>query len=295
MTIGPRRQQAEAQLRELIRLERIGVRAANLVLADIRRAAVNAFKIGDPPQAVIAPRLHLLGPVMVDALTTSELRGILRAFTNFDAARKHKPKRMSAYSEMLDYLKDRIGMTDAAIDVMRRKYSNVAATMIQDASAEIERSLQRTLLNIRSENLIFTEGLKRFEQALARQSMVMPNANVIETVFRTQTAIGYAVGRANANAMPEIDEILWGYEYVTVGDDRVRPEHAALEGLTMPKDDPRWQYLTPPISWNCRCALLEIYFEGQRVDIPDQVEVDGELVTAGGDHWDISPAILLAD
>ena len=44
-------------------------------------------------------------------------------------------------------------------------------------------------------------------------------------------------------------------EYTTVGDERVRPEHAILDGLTYPKNHRIWQKLTPPLDYNCRCGL----------------------------------------
>lgn len=43
--------------------------------------------------------------------------------------------------------------------------------------------------------------------------------------------------------------------YMTQGDDRVRPWHAALEGFTARRDEfPSW--MIPPIEWGCRCFLL---------------------------------------
>lgn len=45
--------------------------------------------------------------------------------------------------------------------------------------------------------------------------------------------------------------------YMTQGDDRVRPWHAALEGFTARRDDfPSW--MIPPIEWGCRCYLIDM-------------------------------------
>jgi hypothetical protein len=46
-------------------------------------------------------------------------------------------------------------------------------------------------------------------------------------------------------------------EYVTVGDGRVRPEHAMLDRIKRPVDDKFWNYAYPPNSWNCRCTVLQ--------------------------------------
>ena len=41
--------------------------------------------------------------------------------------------------------------------------------------------------------------------------------------------------------------------YITMEDDRVRPEHQALDGITLPLSDPFWNKYYPPNGWNCRC------------------------------------------
>lgn len=43
-------------------------------------------------------------------------------------------------------------------------------------------------------------------------------------------------------------------EYVTMKDDRVRPEHEALDGIILPIDDPFWDYYYTPNGYRCRCT-----------------------------------------
>ncbi|MFT3750953.1 MAG: PBECR2 nuclease fold domain-containing protein [Agriterribacter sp.] len=45
-------------------------------------------------------------------------------------------------------------------------------------------------------------------------------------------------------------------EYSTAHDDKVRPEHAKLDGLTLSKDSPVWKRLWPPLDWGCRCHVV---------------------------------------
>ena len=40
-------------------------------------------------------------------------------------------------------------------------------------------------------------------------------------------------------------------QYRTQKDDKVRPEHAALDGVTLPMSDPFWESYYPPNGWNC--------------------------------------------
>ena len=47
-------------------------------------------------------------------------------------------------------------------------------------------------------------------------------------------------------------------QYRTAGDDRVREEHAALDGITLPPSDPFWDRYLPPNGWNCRCTAVQV-------------------------------------
>ena len=50
----------------------------------------------------------------------------------------------------------------------------------------------------------------------------------------------------------------YNLQYRTVGDDHVRPEHAALNGTTLPFSDPFWDSYYPPNGWNCRCTVVQV-------------------------------------
>ena len=46
-------------------------------------------------------------------------------------------------------------------------------------------------------------------------------------------------------------------EYVTISDDRTRPDHAALDGLRRPVKDPIWSKIHPQNGWRCRCTVIQ--------------------------------------
>ena len=46
-------------------------------------------------------------------------------------------------------------------------------------------------------------------------------------------------------------------EYVTVGDERVRPSHVDLDGLKAAVDDPIWDRIMPQNGWRCRCTVIQ--------------------------------------
>lgn len=47
-------------------------------------------------------------------------------------------------------------------------------------------------------------------------------------------------------------------QYRTQHDDKVRPEHAALDRITLPMSDPFWESYYPPNGWNCRCTVAQV-------------------------------------
>lgn len=44
-------------------------------------------------------------------------------------------------------------------------------------------------------------------------------------------------------------------QYITVGDGRVRPEHARWNSIILPIDHPFWESHYPPNGWGCRCTV----------------------------------------
>lgn len=50
----------------------------------------------------------------------------------------------------------------------------------------------------------------------------------------------------------------YNLQYRTQKDDKVRPEHAALDGVTLPPSDSFWTEFYPPNGWNCRCTVVQV-------------------------------------
>ena len=54
----------------------------------------------------------------------------------------------------------------------------------------------------------------------------------------------------------EQDGDRYNLQYRTQRDKKVRPEHAALDRVTLPMSDTFWQEYYPPNGWNCRCYVV---------------------------------------
>lgn len=69
-------------------------------------------------------------------------------------------------------------------------------------------------------------------------------------------------------------------QYRTAGDDRVREEHAALDGITLPPSDPFWNSYLPPNGWNCRCTTVQVRKGKYPQSDPEEAAARGAACTA---------------
>ena len=71
----------------------------------------------------------------------------------------------------------------------------------------------------------------------------------------------------------------YNLQYRTAHDDRVRPEHAALDRVTLPITDPFWESYYPPNGWNCRCTVVQVRKSKYPVTPHDEAMALGEEAT----------------
>jgi SPP1 gp7 family putative phage head morphogenesis protein len=116
---------------------------------------------------------------------------------------------------------------------------------------------------------------------------------------------GFQAYQAGTYATGMADDDTTHWQYLTMEDERVRPSHKALDGITLPKDDPFWEKHFPPWDWGCRCLvrgmnedLVDEMREGDEDRAPDDKLVvegpalkrlrDGQLQRGGQTH-DVTP------
>jgi len=167
-----------------------------------------------------------------------------------------KPEfKASVYDDTLQVL---ARLLHADLAQLKQMYGDIAIDAVTSATAVVQSRVQRTIVELITSGAHVAEGVETLTRVV--------NASFpLETIFRTQTQMAYGAGRWQADQHPYIQEMLWGYEYNTVGDDRVRADHAAMDGVKRKKDDPFWEEWWPPNGYNCRCIALPLYVgEGER-------------------------------
>lgn len=166
-----------------------------------------------------------------------------------------------------------------SIDIMADK--NVQS-LIEAHATVLDRNLQRVEMSdimrqrLQRSNYIFS-GIKTFHELNeAFPSLLDENGNrkpferflndvqkINDTYNRGYLRAEYNFVQSSAQMAAKWEQFAedgdrYNLQYRTVGDSKVRPEHAALNGVTLPPSDPFWQTYYPPNGWNCRCTVVQV-------------------------------------
>ena len=97
---------------------------------------------------------------------------------------------------------------------------------------------------------------------------------------KTMMSLGASRWRLCGCNMQRQDGDRYNLQYRTVRDSHVRPEHAALDGVTLPPSDPFWETYYPPNGWNCRCSAIQVRKTKYPETPHDEAMKRGEEATA---------------
>ena len=166
-----------------------------------------------------------------------------------------------------------------SIDIMADK--NVQS-LIEAHTSVLNRNLQRLEMSdlmrqrLTRSNYIFS-GLKTFHELNeAFPSLLDENGNkktferflndvrkIDETYNANYLRAEYNFVQASAEMAAKWEGFMedgdhYYLQYRTQHDDKVRPEHASLDRVTLPPSDSFWESYYPPNGWNCRCTVVQV-------------------------------------
>jgi SPP1 gp7 family putative phage head morphogenesis protein len=207
-------------------------------------------------EAVEKLRVDLL-PEMVDVMLFAYLFGMDERYRLFGIDRS--ATWLSLHTSAIEFLSRRMGLGVDKLDALQSKLEVSGLRVLNDATNYLEKRLQKVVMDSVSRGWTKRRAVEALKETYSSFS-----DGAVEAVFRTQTQLAHSAGRWNAEQDSAIQDILWGYEYVTARDDRVRENHAALHGTKQPKDHPLWDSIYPPNGWNCRCTVIPILRERRK-------------------------------
>ena len=266
-------------------------------LRGLRRRVVGEFRRGGDS---LLPAQELLGlaELLIQQMVRSHLRGLRRSMRAVGlslASDFVSP----AHTEAIEGLRARIKLTDEDVVAIEEIYSPRAVQVATDLSRHLERKLGRAIAVTQELGLHVREGADLMTQAFVLAGLDPLSPNAMEAIFRTNSQLAYSAGAWQADQHPAAQEIIWGYEYSAVNDDRTRETHAAMDGTKLPKDDSFWLENYPPNGWNCRCIAIPITNENQPAEDvrpPETIEVGGDTVPVQADPgFDFHPGRAFRD
>lgn len=143
---------------------------------------------------------------------------------------------------------------DQVSDAARLRAFTVSGELTEDAIAGMRDILADTI----REGASLRSFADKFEQQL--EDVVLPPGR-LETIYRTNVQAAYRDGFEALASDPIVSDVFPYQEYHAIHDGRVREEHLQLESLGLNgtniyrRDDPMWDYFTPPWDFNCRCGV----------------------------------------
>lgn len=144
---------------------------------------------------------------------------------------------------------------------------------IAEFSAFKETSFRKSV-----EALLTTEdGKLRNKTDFIKEAMKVSddyNVRWLETEYH-QT-IANANMAAKWKSFEENIDLYPNVKLVSVGDNRVRPEHKVLDGTIRPYNDPFWKTHTPPLDWGCRCNIIQTDEEPNEIPGGFQTKIEFE-------------------
>lgn len=156
------------------------------------------------------------------------------------------------------YIADLTPVTKEIFDGLSAQYKKDAFTLAGAADVRLIGKIRDALAEAAEKG----ETKDQFELAVKKitddAGVQELNAFTLDTAFNTAMQKAYSLGRYDQMQDPATKNVFPFWQYWTVGDDRVRPEHAVLDQFTARADDPVWMKIYPPNGFNCRCSVVPV-------------------------------------
>ena len=174
---------------------------------------------------------------------------------------------INAHASILDSTFEKVEMSDA----MRRRLQRSDYIF---SGMKTFHELNEAFPSLLDEN----GNRKSFEQFLndVRKIDKTYNENYLRAEYNFVQASAQMAAKWE-NFMKDGDR--YNLQYRTAGDDKVRPEHAALDRVTLPITDTFWEEYYPPNGWNCRCTVVQVLKTKYPVTPHDEAMALGEEAT----------------
>ena len=285
MSLSRDSDKAQLLINDVAEIERLGIRQSREILVKLRQQVLQSYRSGKSFSAdTFVKDLH---PILTKSAALAHVAGRKRSRVAAKQAGADIQLQLDLLDDVAKLLKKTVNYS---LNKVKKTYSAVSLTALKNLAAPVEEKIRETIGNLISEGSLLKDAIETLDTTLNRLGVGAVEENKLEAIYRTQLQTSFNAGRWQEDQSEEIQEILYGYKYVTAGDDRVREEHAALDGVTLPKDDPFWLEYWPPNGWGCRCQVIPIFEE--RENVQPQLLEDGSMPRPD-EGFEFNPGIIL--
>lgn len=157
-----------------------------------------------------------------------------------------------------DYIRDLTPVTREVFDQLSAQYKKDAFTLAATADQRLIEKIRDALADIAQKGGTAQDFEAAVRQLTDDAGIAQLNSFTLDTAFNTAMQRAYSLGRYEQMSDPAVKDVLPFWQYWTVGDDRVRPEHAIIDQFVARADDAVWLKIYPPNGFNCRCSVVPI-------------------------------------
>ena len=159
------------------------------------------------------------------------------------------------FMEAILYLRDRVSLSPEEFYKLDAKARFKAFTVSKLTGLDAIERVKQKLIESTSSKEDFVQNVGR-DEILKKVGFHRENPFYLETVYRTNITAAYNAGRwAQIKRNKDIIKYL---RYIAIDDERTTPICRALNGTTLPADDPFWKKYTPPLHFNCYSEDTEV-------------------------------------
>jgi SPP1 gp7 family putative phage head morphogenesis protein len=156
----------------------------------------------------------------------------------------------------VDYLRGLTPVTRDTFDGLTAQYRKDAFTIAGTSDVRLIAAIRDEMAKVTADGGTKQDFEKAANKLTSDAGVEQLNIFTLDTAFDTAIHNAYSLGRYEQMTDDAVKEVLPYWQYMTVGDLRVRPEHACLDYFVARADDPVWMKIYPPNGYNCRCIVI---------------------------------------
>jgi SPP1 gp7 family putative phage head morphogenesis protein len=222
------------------------------VVYTLRQEAVRELMNGDRsslPALMSRKLVNRSLPILVDSMVTSDLI----------ARQKYKALSLSVFDTQITMYQKMLNMTRNQTRTLKESYRATALIELISHAKGFGEVFTTVIQELLLSGATTREAVRAIDERMERSGFTGEKPYQLHTLYRTASALAFGAGKWATVRSPDIDEILWGFEYTAIDDDRTRENHFAADGTILPKEHEFWQMMWPPNGYNCRCDVIPLY------------------------------------